>query len=128
MMKNETWLTAKEALKAGFIDEISGEADMSACAKFIPVMQKAKFQRIPENISAKKEKPDARTLERILRDGGCSEGMAKSIIANGFKGDQREAAPEADQREAAVVIPISKKKDQVSDLLIRAEIMAPSTN
>jgi len=128
MMKNETWLTAKEALEAGFIDEISGEADMSACVKFVPVMQKAKFQRIPENISAKKEKPDARTIERILRDGGCSEGMAKSIIANGFKGDQRDVAPEADQREAAVVIPIAKKKDRVSDLLIRAEIMAPSTN
>jgi len=128
MMKTETWLTAKDALEHGFIDEISGEADMSACVKFVPVMQKAKFQRIPENISAKKEKPDARTLERILRDGGCTEGMAKSIIANGYKGEQREVAPVADQREAAVVIPIAKRKDKVHDLLIRAEMIAPTTN
>ena len=128
MMKAETWLTAKDALEFGFIDEISGEADMSACIKFVPVMQKSRFQHIPE-IMAKKEKPDARILERILRDGGCSEKMAKSILAGGFKdGDQRDVAPpEANQRD--VVAPIQKaKKDRVNDLLIRAEIMAPSTN
>ena len=119
MMRVETWMSAEGALDAGFIDEIFGNADISACAKFIPVMQKAKFQRIPEEITSKREKPDARSLERILRDGGCSEGMAKSIISNGFKGDQREVA---------VVIPIEKKKDRIADLLIRAEIMAPSTN
>ena len=124
MMKAETWLTAKDALEYGFIDEISGEADMTACVKFVAVMQKAKFQNIPDAIAAKK--PNARDLERILRDGGCSEGMAKSIISNGFKGDQREVAPVADQREVAVVIPIDKKKDKVHELLIRAEIMAPA--
>lgn len=125
LMKAETWLTAKDALEAGFIDEISGEADMSACAKFIPVMQKAKFQRIPGEIAEKKEKPDARTLERILRDGGCSEAMAKSILSEGFKGDQRDVAPVADQRDVAVVIPL-KKRDRIADLLIRAEILAPT--
>jgi ATP-dependent Clp protease, protease subunit len=128
MMKAETWFTAKDALEYGFVDEISGEADMTACVKFVPTMQKAKFQHIPDGIIAKKEKPNARDLERILRDGGCSEGMAKSIIANGFKGDQREVAPVADQREVAAVIPIDKKKDKVHELLIRAEIMAPTTN
>lgn len=127
MMKAETWLTAKDALDAGFIDEISGDADMSACVKFIPVMQKAKFQRIPEDIVAKKEKPDARTLERILRDGGCSESMAKSILSSGYKGEQRDVAPVSDQCEAAVVI-TTIKKDRVSDLLIRAEILALTTN
>ena len=124
LMAAETWMTADEALEMGFVDEISGEADMAACAKFIPVMAKAGFQHIPENISGKKEIPKARELERILRDGGCSEQMAKSIIAGGYKGDQREVAPGADQREVAVIPP--KKKDRVSDLLTRAEIVAPS--
>jgi len=123
LMKAETWLTAKDALESGFIDEISGEADMSACAKFVPVMQKAKFQNIPE-ITAKKEKLDARNLERILRDGGCPNSLAKSIVLNGFKGEHRDDAPVPEQREAAVVIP--KKKDRVHDLLIRAEMMAPT--
>jgi len=125
LMGAETWLSAVDALEMGFIDEIYGEADITACAKFVPVMQKAKFQRIPENIIAKKEKPDARTLERILRDGGCSEAMAKSILSSGYKGEQRDVAPDADQREAAVVIPM-KKRDRVSDLLIRAEVLAPT--
>lgn len=124
LMAAETWMSADEALSQGFIDEISGEADMAACAKFIPVMQKAKFQHIPEGIAAKKEIPKARELERILRDGGCSEQMAKSIISGGYKGDQREAAPSADQREVAA--PVTAKKDRVSDLLTRAEIAAPS--
>jgi len=128
LMKAETWMTAKDALDSGFIDEISGEADVWACNRFVPFMQKANFNHIPKVISSKNEKPDARSLERILRDGGCSEGMAKSIIANGFKGDQREVAPVADQREAAVVIPIEKKKDRVNDLLVRAEMIAPTTN
>ena len=128
LMKAETWMTAKDALDSGFIDEISGEADVWACNRFVPFMQKANFNHIPKVISSKNEKPDARSLERILRDGGCSEGMAKSIIANGFKGDQREVAPVADQREAAVVIPIEKKKDRVNDLLVRAEMIAPATN
>ena len=126
LMSAETWLNAKDALAAGFVDEISGEADMTACAKFIPVMQKANFQNIPDDIAAKKEKLDARSLERILRDGGCSNTLAKSILSNGYREEQREAAPKAEQREAAVIIPIEKKKDPVADLLIRAEIMAPT--
>jgi ATP-dependent protease ClpP protease subunit len=126
LMGAETWMTAKAALEAGFVDEISGSADMSACSRFIPVMQKANFQHIPDDIAAKREKLDARSLERILRDGGCSNTLAKSIISNGFKGEQCEAAPNAEQCETAVVIPIEKKKDRIADLLIRAEIMAPT--
>jgi len=124
-MRAETWLTAKDALAAGFVDEISGEADMSACVKFLPTMINAKFRNIPDDISNKKEKLDARDLERILRDGGCSNTLAKSIISNGFKAEQCDAAAPAEQRDVAAIIP--KKKDRISDLLTRAEIMAPST-
>jgi ATP-dependent Clp endopeptidase proteolytic subunit ClpP len=119
-----TWLSADEALQFGFIDAISEAIDMAACAKFIPIMSKAGFKYIPEWIVAKKEIPKARELERILREGGCSEQMAKSIIAGGYKGDQREVAPVVDQREVAA--PITVKKDRVADLLTRAEIVAPS--
>lgn len=101
MMNDETWLTAKDALEAGFIDEISGDADMSACAKFVPVMQRAKFQHIPDEITEKKKVPDIRALEHILRDDGCSEQMAKSILSVGFKGDQCDVAPVVDQCDVA---------------------------
>ena len=127
MLDAETWMTASEALEAGFIDEIAGEADMAACAKFIPVMQKAKFQHIPGSITAKKEKPTAREAEKALRDVGFNQKQAKAILAEGFR-DQRDVDP-PDPPPAPVVqrdVDPPKKKDRVSDLLTRAEVAAPS--
>jgi ATP-dependent Clp endopeptidase proteolytic subunit ClpP len=100
LMAAETWMTADEALEMGFIDEISGEADMAACAKFAPVMAKAGFKHVPEIANIKK-KLTARDLEDALREKGCTEAMAKSILANGYRGEQREVAPQAEQREVA---------------------------
>jgi ATP-dependent Clp endopeptidase proteolytic subunit ClpP len=125
LMDAETWMTADEALTFGFIDEISDQMDMAASAKFIPSMQKARFKNIPKNITARKEKPTIKDLEHILRDGGCSEQMAKSILAGGYKGDRCEAAPIVDQRDVATTLP-PKKKDRIADLLTRAEVGAPS--
>ena len=128
LLDAETWMSAAEALESGFIDEVSGEADMAACAKFIPVMQKAKFQNIPGSIAAKKEKPTAREAEKALRDVGFNQKQAKAILAEGFK-DQRDV----DTIETIPVVAIQrdvepqKKKDRVSDLLTKAELVAPST-
>jgi ATP-dependent Clp endopeptidase proteolytic subunit ClpP len=124
LLDAETWMTAQEAKDAGFIDEISEQMDMAACAKFIPAMQKAKFKNIPENLSGNKQTPTAREAEKALRDVGFTQAQAKSILADGFKGDQRDVAPVADQRDVAA--PEPKKKDRVADLLTRAELMAPS--
>jgi len=123
LMDAETWMTAQEAKEFGFVDDISELMDLAACAKFIPAMQKAKFRHIPENLSGDKKPLTARDLERILRDGGCSEAMAKGILTEGYKGEQRDVAPIAEQRDVAAPIP---KKDRVADLLIKAEVMAPS--
>ena len=109
LMDAETWMTASEALEYGFIDETAGKMDMAACAKFIPAMAKAKFKNIPANIADNKKTPTARQLERVLREhGGCTEQMAKSIIVEGYKGDQRDVAPEADQRDVAAPIKETK--------------------
>ena len=40
MLDAETWLDADEAKEAGFIDEVGEKMDMTACAKFIPIMAK----------------------------------------------------------------------------------------
>jgi ATP-dependent Clp protease protease subunit len=124
LMAAETWMTADEALEMGFVDEVSGEADMAACAKFIPAMQKAKFQHIPDGIAAKKEKPTAKDAEKALRDAGYSRKQAKEILAKGYPGDLRDV----DDPEPAPVLRDAepKKKDRTADLLIRAEIVAPS--
>lgn len=50
LMNLETWMSAEEALGMGFADEIAEKMDMAACAKFVPVMAKAKFKHIPDEI------------------------------------------------------------------------------
>jgi ATP-dependent Clp endopeptidase proteolytic subunit ClpP len=122
LLDAETWMNADEAKEAGFVDEISEEMDMAACAKFIPVMAKAGFKHIPEKFMAKREMPPVRTLERILRDGGCSAKQAKLILAKGYSDNLRD---EDSGKQRDVVIPPAKK-DRVADLLVRAEVIAPS--
>lgn len=122
LLDAETWMNADEAKEAGFIDEIAEEMDLAACAKFIPVMAKAGFKHIPEKIMAKKGVPSAREVERILRDGGCSSKVAKSIVAKGYGENLRDEDLSNSQRD--VVAP-QVKKDRVTELLVKAEKVAP---
>lgn len=128
LMNAETWMTAQEAFDFGFIDEIAAEMDMAACVKFVPAMQKAKFKNIPEQFE-KRKTPDPRECERTLRKLGCSATQAKAMIAEGFQNGQRDVddseIPEDDgQRD--VDGQHKAKRDRIADLLIRAEIVAPS--
>lgn len=132
LMNAETWMSSFEALEYGFIDEITDQMDMAASAKFVPAMIKAKFKNIPDNLSGERKPPDnERDLESVLRDAGYTRKEAKSIIACGFKGVLRDA----EQPEIPAVVvevprdaepPKPAKRDRVADLLIRAEIIAPS--
>ena len=131
MLDAETWMTADEAMEAGFIDEISGEMDMAACAKFIPIMAKAGFKHIPSDLTAKRELPSEKDLEHALRDVGCSVKMAKTILAKGYSTDLRDVSHGDDPLKVTeplrdVEKPTPARKDRVSDLLIRAEMAAPS--
>jgi ATP-dependent Clp endopeptidase proteolytic subunit ClpP len=125
MLDAETWMTADEALEYGFIDEISEEMDMAACAKFIPAMAKAGFKHVPQSINGKKEIPSAKEIERILRDAGCSRKVAKTILVKGYSDDLRdagapdEAPPIAEPLRDAEVKPPAKK-GSVAELLIQA--------
>ena len=127
LMNEETWMSADEAFEAGFVDEISDQMDMAACAKFVPMMAKAKFKNVPENLSGDKKPPDnERDLEGILRDAGYTRKEAKSIIAGGFKGVLRDAElPEKPNevtpvlRDAELLKPT--KKDRAAELLERTE-------
>jgi ATP-dependent Clp endopeptidase proteolytic subunit ClpP len=124
LMAAETWLTAEEALEMGFVDELAGEIDMAACAKFIPIMAKAGFKNIPKDISEKKQTPSVKEAEKGLRDAGFSLKQAKTILAKGFPGDLRDVDPPEPAPAPRDVEP--KKKDRIADLLTRAEIAAPS--
>ena len=99
LLDAETWMNADEALEAGFIDEIGSRMDMAACARFIPVMAKAGFKRIPDNIDGEKENPSPKDLEDI---------------ANIHQRNQVKVAQSKQTR-----------RDRVADLLIRAELVSP---
>lgn len=123
MLDAETWMTAAEALDAGFVDEIADEMDLAACAKFVPVMAKAGFKHIPKTMQEKKI-PTAKDAERGLRDVGFSVKQAKTILAKGLPEDLRDVDDPAPAPAPRDVEP--KKRDRVADLLTRAEVAAPS--
>ena len=88
MMKDEAWLTAKEAKDKGFIDTIvDGKA---AKAQFDLSM----FANVPDGLdSENNQKPTVREIERALRDVRLTQSEAKAFIAGGLKalgGEQNE--------------------------------------
>jgi ATP-dependent Clp protease protease subunit len=121
LLDAETWMTAQEAFDFGFIDEIEGKIDLAACAKFVPILEKAKIKNIPD-FKTETTAPTIRDAEKALTEAGFSHKKAKAILSSGFNGsDQREV--EEPQRDAVVSLP---KKNSVIDLLVRAEMIAPT--
>ena len=122
LMDAETWMSADDAMEFGFIDDITEKMDMAACAKFIPIMDKAGFKHIPAF--------GAKNAEKALRDAGFSRKEAKKILAKGLSEGLRDADPEETPIPAVETLrdvePPKPKKDRVSDLLTRAEVVAPS--
>ena len=130
LMAAETWMTAAEAFDYGFIDEISGEADMAACAKFVPVMAKAGFKHIPKDIQEKREKPTAKEAEKALREAGYSIKQAKAILSEGLVNlrDADDLARPAPVEEPRDVVPNAPRdvvrprlNDPAFDLLLKGE-------
>lgn len=135
MMAKETWFTAQEAIDAGFIDRVydgepvEGSYDLSI------------FNRVPNTLKSRNHTEKKRAIEKALRDAGLSREEAKDIVAAGYR-DKREAEPEDQsttdelvqqhQRDAEAAVqrdaetPVNEKRDDVAELLIRAELVAPS--
>jgi len=93
MMKDEAWLTAKEAKEKGFIDTvIDGKG---AKAQFDLSM----FSNVPDGLDGGREGGELteREIERALRDAGASRSFAKSVAVGrsaGTEGDQRDVDAE----------------------------------
>lgn len=124
LMDAETWMDADDAMEFGFIDNVTEKMDMAACAKFVPMMAKAGFKRIPETINSK-QAPTIKDAEKALRDAGFSRKTAKTILAKGISDDLRDVDHPEPRRDAEVS---GKRKDRVADLLTRAELVAPTSN
>lgn len=78
-MEAETWFTAQESLDYGFADRIydgtpvEGSYDLSI------------FANAPEALKRRNQMANKRTIEKALRDAGCSKQKAKSILKEGYK-------------------------------------------
>lgn len=126
LLDAESWLNAEEAKTAGFVDEIAEKVDVSACAKFGPVMAKYGFKHVPEQFAAKK--PTARDLERILREAGCSVKEAKAILERGLPHGLRDVDPgepvvPAQPALRDVAPPVPARIDHAARLLQEADAL-----
>lgn len=93
LMKEETWLTADEALDLGLVDQVVDTSDVKA------EFDLSVFSHAPAALagSGSKEAPTIKDLERSLRDAGLSRSAAKAVIAAGYKAldPQRDVVDEA---------------------------------
>ena len=118
MMKADTWLTADEALKMGFVDRIyEGEKAQNRHDLSI-------YANVPESLKGSDSELTKRDVERALRDVGLSQAHAKAILAGGWKEEQRdvdppepEKAPEPEPRD----VEPPAWNDRTAALLARAE-------
>lgn len=129
-MSAETWFSAEEAKEAGFVDKIEETTDEKAKTQ-TGIFDLSVFANVPDALKGIQGQPTTRDLEKILRDGGCSEKQAKVILAEGMAAAFRdgEQAPEPKvndpvepiQRDAVKVQ--SNASDKALELLVRAERM-----
>ena len=147
MMAAETWMTAKEAIDFGFCDSIEtgkkkdddndndkddndNEENEASNRANILLFDLSAFANVPEALKDAKFQPTARMIEHALRDVGCSQQLAKAILAEGFKEGQRDVDTQefiptpVEQRDVAETVVAGK--DKVAQLLTRAEVIAPS--
>jgi ATP-dependent Clp protease protease subunit len=125
-MNEETWFTAQEALDAGLVDRIydgqpvKGSYDLSI------------FDKVPDALKDRNTNLSKRTLEKALRDAGLTNKEAKKILAEGFKDGLRDEVdpvePDPPAEPQRDVEPVKPKKDPIAELLIQAEMLAPSSS
>lgn len=99
MMKDETWMTAKEAKEKGFIDTIL-ESGKAIKAQF----DLSIFANVPDDLIADdNHEPTIRDLEKALRDAGLSKNNAKATLARGWKAGSAEEEAEACLKTLAII-------------------------
>jgi ATP-dependent Clp protease protease subunit len=118
-MHEETWFTAQEAIDEGFADALDtgapAEDAVAAAARF----DLSAYRRTPDALTAmiaaaaedasSADVPTKRTIERALRDAGCSRTHAKAVAALADKAlegralAQRDAGDDGASSTAAVL-------------------------
>jgi ATP-dependent Clp protease protease subunit len=91
-MTDETWFTAEEAEAAGLVDKIDKNVGKEKNQTGV-LFDLSVFKCVPEALKNGPH-PSKRDLEKTLRDAGCTQTQAKSILADGF--------PEEDHRDGVL--------------------------
>lgn len=111
IMNAETWMTADEAVEAGFADVVSGLENEEA--QVAALFDLSVFNNVPEplKVAAKARKPQTvRELEQALRTLGYSRTEAKAVASGGLDAlDRREAGPEDCSEKLLVALENRKK-------------------
>ena len=102
----ETWMTAEEALKMGFIDAIEDSMDDEKAKATLFDLKV--FANVPDQLVGERETPTARELEKILKNSGFSTTQAKEVLAKGFSDETKEG-----QRD--VELPDVEKDEPIKD-------------
>lgn len=95
MMKDEAWLTAKEAHERGFVHKVV-DSGQKAQARF----DLSVFANVPDDVATDKggRELNEREIERALRDAGASRSFAKALVSGNYKA-LRDAEAEAATEE-----------------------------
>lgn len=96
MMKDTTWLTAKECLAKGFCDEIAGKVDIVMDKNFLVVNQ-IRHPLTDEDVMQIKNKTEVKTtmnedLKKMLEKVANALGFTITALAPGMVGDPPPAA------------------------------------
>lgn len=118
-MHEETWFTAQEAIDEGFADAIDTGATAGDAVAAAAQFDLSAYRRTPEALTtmiaaasdAANAVPTKRTIERALRDAGCSRTHAKAIAALADKalaqrdaGDDGAGTPAGSPRPDAAAV------------------------
>jgi len=118
LMAEETWLTADEAVEAGFADEVDRGAAAVAARGDLSRFLHAPRAVLERNDTKKKPPATARDHERLLREAGYSRSEAMRITSRGFSaarvGSSGERAGRARDGMAAPSQPITAEKQRMT--------------
>jgi ATP-dependent Clp endopeptidase proteolytic subunit ClpP len=119
LMAAETWLSADEAVEAGFADDVVESEAIAALGD----LSKFKYQHAPAAVLARSDKKDnppatPRDLERLLRDAGYSRSTAAGIVADGFSAVSGAGCP--DEKDSGTE-PITPAADETKVIHIASE-------
>jgi ATP-dependent protease ClpP protease subunit len=122
LMDAETWYSDKEAVAAGFADDIADYGQLVAHTDGKVAKQ---FAKIPKEIIMGKEgNTDSRKLEDDLRDAGYSKADALAIVADGWKAVGRSESVPTERSESAK-LPVITPAMRIADMNSRIRTPTP---